>query len=126
MTKLDELAVLGGSPAVLACPEPRAPWPRITKQYADYVASVLQHTQPIIGSDSQEIVQLENEWCARINVPYCRAVGSGTAALHLALWAACVGPGDEVLLPAYSFNASAMAVLHAGAITNKSQPPEST
>ena len=116
MTNRTELAVLGGSPAVPACPEPRAPWPRITKEDADYVASVLQHTQPIIGSDSQEIVHLENEWCHTINVPYCRAVGSGTAALHMALWAAGVGPGDEVLVPAYSFNASAMAVLHAGAI----------
>ena len=43
------------------------------------------------------------------------AVGSGTAALHLALLAAGVGPGDEVLVPSFTFAASANPVVHAGA-----------
>ena len=79
MGNSDKLAVFGGSPAVPETTEPRAPWPRITHEDAQHVASVLEHTQPIIGSDTDEIVQLEKEWCRAINVPYCRAVGSGTA-----------------------------------------------
>lgn len=51
---------------------------------------------------------------------YCRAthavaVNSGTAALHLALMAHGIGPGDEVVVPAFSFAATATAVLHVGA-----------
>lgn len=44
------------------------------------------------------------------------ALSSGTAAIHLALVAAGVKPGDEVLMPALTFVASANAVCHAGAI----------
>lgn len=44
------------------------------------------------------------------------AVNTGTAALHAAMWAAGVGPGDEVIVPAISFVASANCVLYVGAI----------
>ena len=44
------------------------------------------------------------------------AVGSGTAALHLALLAAGIGAGDEVLVSDYTFPATANAVIHAGAL----------
>ena len=43
------------------------------------------------------------------------AVNTGTAALHAAMWAAGVGPGDEVIVPAISFVASANCVLYVGA-----------
>jgi len=43
------------------------------------------------------------------------AVGTGTAALHLALLAAGVGPGDEVIMPSFTFAADAMAILWCGA-----------
>lgn len=48
----------------------------------------------------------------------CLLVNSGTAALHLALVASGVKPGDEVLVPALTFVATANAVVHAGAIPN--------
>jgi len=43
------------------------------------------------------------------------AVNTGTAALHAAVWAAGIGPGDEVVVPAISFVASANCVLYTGA-----------
>lgn len=46
---------------------------------------------------------------------YCLGVNSGTSALHLALWALGVGPGDEVIVPAFTFIATAEAVSLTGA-----------
>lgn len=46
----------------------------------------------------------------------CIAVNSGTSALHLALLAAGIGPGDEVLVPSFTFAATANAVVMAGAV----------
>ncbi len=50
-----------------------------------------------------------------LDVPYCRCVSSCTAALILSMQILGVGPGDEVLVPAMTFVASANAVEHAGA-----------
>jgi dTDP-4-amino-4,6-dideoxygalactose transaminase len=50
-----------------------------------------------------------------IGVPYCRCVSSCTAALILSMQVLGIGPGDEVLVPAMTFVASANAVEHAGA-----------
>jgi perosamine synthetase len=51
-------------------------------------------------------------WC---RVRYAVAVSSGTGALHLALLAMGIGPGDEVIVPALSYVASANAILYSGA-----------
>ena len=51
-------------------------------------------------------------WCGR---RFCVGLGSGTAALELALVAMGVGPGDEVITSAHTFIATALAVHHAGA-----------
>src|SRR5690242_18225232 len=59
--------------------------------------------------------QLESEFARAVGAPHALAVSSGTAALHLALCAAGVGPGDEVIVPTFTFTASAEAVLYAGA-----------
>ena len=49
-------------------------------------------------------------------LPYAVAVSNGTAALHLALASLGVGPGDEVVVPDFTFAATAAAVIHAGAV----------
>ncbi len=49
-----------------------------------------------------------------VNVPHCRCVSSCTAALILSMQVLGIGPGDEVLVPAMTFVASANAVEHAG------------
>ena len=48
-------------------------------------------------------------------MPHALAVSNGTAALQLALSALDIGPGDEVILPALTFAATASAVIHTGA-----------
>ena len=50
-----------------------------------------------------------------IGVPYCAAVSSGTAGLHLAMRLAGVGPGDEVITSPFSFVASANCAIYEGA-----------
>jgi dTDP-4-amino-4,6-dideoxygalactose transaminase len=68
------------------------------------------------GAGAPEMRALEREFAAWIGVRHCLATNSGTAALHIALAAARVGPGDEVIVPALSFIATAQAVLHQGGV----------
>ncbi len=57
----------------------------------------------------------EAELAERVGVPYAVALSSGTAALHLALLLVGVGPGDDVLVPTFTFVATANAATYAGA-----------
>jgi dTDP-4-amino-4,6-dideoxygalactose transaminase len=61
------------------------------------------------------VQRFENEFAEYVGAPHAIAVSSCTAALHLSLVAAGIGPGDEVIVPAMTFAASATATLHAGA-----------
>lgn len=59
--------------------------------------------------------ELEERFAAFVGVPHAIATSSGTTALHLALLAAGVGPGDEVVTVPFTFIASATSVLFTGA-----------
>jgi 8-amino-3,8-dideoxy-alpha-D-manno-octulosonate transaminase len=63
-----------------------------------------------------KVEQLEREFAAKMGVRYALGVNSGTSALIAALVAAGVGPGDEVIVPAYTFFASPASVVVAKAI----------
>jgi dTDP-4-amino-4,6-dideoxygalactose transaminase len=65
------------------------------------------------GAMQREFVRSFAEFCG---ANYCVACTSGTTALELALRAARVGPGDEVIVPPYTFIATASAVVSAGAV----------
>jgi dTDP-3-amino-3,4,6-trideoxy-alpha-D-glucose transaminase len=62
-----------------------------------------------------EVEAFEQDFARYCGAPECVGVASGTAALALALMAAGIGRGDEVIVPAHTFIASALAVVHAGA-----------
>lgn len=68
------------------------------------------------GECSSEVDEFERELAARIGAGHALGVTSGTAALITGLAALGVGPGDEVILPAYTFVASAAAILAVGAL----------
>lgn len=63
----------------------------------------------------EEVARFEEEFAAYCGVRHCVGVASGTAAITIALKAAGIGRGDEVIVPAHTYIASALGVLHAGA-----------
>ena len=77
-----------------------------------------------MGAYGQEAVGLQEDFARYNGSEYCIAVNSGTAALHMAVAAAGIGPGDEVITSAFSFAASAVAVLHHNAVPIFVQPLE--
>ncbi len=89
-------------------------WPILTDEDRAAVARVLDRGV-LSGAGAPEMRALESEFAATIGTRFCLATNSGTSALHIALAAAGVGPGDEVIVPALSFIATAQAVLHQGA-----------
>ena len=86
--------------------------PDITEVERAAVSRVLQSTTLSIGP---EIELFEKELADVAGVDHAVAVNSGTSALHLALLAGGIGPGDEVITTTFSFIASANCILHAGA-----------
>lgn len=73
---------------------------------------VVRDSSFILG---EEVDRFEEEFAAYCGTSTCVGVASGTAALTVALIAAGVGPGDEVIVPAYTYIATALSVLHCGA-----------
>ena len=76
------------------------------------LARVIESSAFILGPD---VAAFEKEFARASGVSFCIGVGNGTDALELALRALGVGAGDEVVVPANSFIASALAVARTGA-----------
>lgn len=68
-----------------------------------------------ISSKGAFLPRFEGEFAAYVGVPFAAAVSNGTVALHLALVALGIGPGDEVIVPTLTYIASANAVAYTGA-----------
>jgi perosamine synthetase len=90
----------------------RLAWPDVGAAEAAAVAEVLESGQLTMGPKVEEF---ERGLAAACGTEHAVVVSSGTAALHLAVLALGVGPGDEVLVPAYTFPATANVVAFVGA-----------
>jgi dTDP-4-amino-4,6-dideoxygalactose transaminase len=66
-------------------------------------------------SQGPQVVAFEREFAALVDAPFATAVSNCTTALHLALVAANVGPGDEVITASHSFIATANSIRYCGA-----------
>ena len=85
---------------------------RLAPQDLEAVADTLRSGWLTLGPRTAEF---EQAFAAHLGARHAIAVSSCTAALHLAYLAAGVGPGDEVIVPSFTFVATAAAVLHCGA-----------
>ncbi len=109
----ERLAIDGGTPVLTR--EDYQNWPVITDDDRRLVNEVLD-SGIVAGGDGSAGRGAGKEWAEFVGAKHCLTTGSGTAALHMALAAVDVGPGDEVLVPGYTFLATASCVLHQMAI----------
>lgn len=91
----------------------------LTRQYASIREEIDEAVSRVIKSGrfvlGEEVESLESEVAAFCGAPHAVAVASGTDALHLVLRAVGVGPGDEVIVPAFTFIATVEVVVYCGA-----------
>jgi len=90
-------------------------WPIITQEDIESVTNVLKRGV-LWGPDAPEKVALEKEYAEYCGVKYCIATNSGTSALHACVAGVGIEAGDEVIVPAFTFWATAQAVLMQNAI----------
>jgi perosamine synthetase len=104
-----KLAIHGGSPTI---PEGTIkPWPHVTDADREAVLAVMAE------GDLRQHRELQSQGLARefadyLGVEHAIACNSGTAALHMAVAGVGIEPGDEVICPAFTYWATAAAVLH--------------
>ena len=78
-----------------------------------------------VGDGPREVAAFEREFAAHLGSKHALCVNAGSSALICGLVGAGVGPGDEVIVPAYTWNATANAVIAAGAVPVLAEVDES-
>jgi perosamine synthetase len=111
--KSDRLALFGGTPVLSR--ESHRLWPIVGEEERRGVARALDRGV-LSGPYAPESMALEEEFASFVGAKHCLLTHCGTSALLVALVAAGVRAGDEVIVPAYSFVATPLAVIHAGAV----------
>ena len=116
----NRLAIEGGTPVR----DTPLPWELPGAHYIDddekhLVDQVIDARSPFrfYGLDAKGMVdRLEAEWCSTFGHKHALGVNSGSSALHIALAAFGVGPGDEVMVPGYMWVSCMSAIVRTGAI----------
>lgn len=108
---MSKLALLGGAPIRSSEKPLEDQWPQTLPEDMQAVQQVFESGQ-FVGLHNAVVENLEEEFAAYIGSQYGLALGTGTASLHACVAAAGCQPGDEIIVPALTFLASASAVLH--------------
>ena len=99
----------------------KVPYFDLTAQYRDLREEIRAAIDRVCGKAAfilgEEVEQFEHAFAEYCGVKHCVGLNSGTSALHLALLAAGVGPGDEVITSANTFIATVEAISYVGATT---------
>jgi perosamine synthetase len=88
--------------------------PSVTKLEKKYVNDCLDSEW--ISSKGKYVNLFEKSFANKTNIKYATSVCNGTAALHLALLSLGIGPGDEVIVPTFTYIASVNSIVYCGAI----------
>lgn len=112
MSTYGKPAIEGGEPTIK---EPLPKWPWFTE---DIIRAAMEplRTGEVNYWTGELGRKFEKEWANWNGSKYGVLTSSGTSALHTAVAALGIGPGDEVIVPSYTFIATAFCVLQAGAI----------
>jgi dTDP-4-amino-4,6-dideoxygalactose transaminase len=108
----EKLAIEGGPKAVT---NTLVSWPQFDERAIQAVEDVLRSGKVNYWTGPKGM-EFERKYAAWQGSKYAISVSSGTAALHVALSALGIGPGDEVIVPSYTFIATSFSVVQAGAI----------
>ena len=111
---MKRLALFGGKKAV-SKPLPHYIWPEKNKKLNDAVYKYFSLIKNGKSGLPDIIEKFEKNFKNFHNSNYALALSSGTAALHTAYYALGIGPGDEVIVPNYTFPATALPILVLGA-----------
>jgi dTDP-3-amino-3,4,6-trideoxy-alpha-D-glucose transaminase len=99
---------------------PVVPFAALDREHAEMAAELEAAFRRVVCRSSfilgEEVERFEAAWAAACGTAYCVGIASGTAALTVLLRAAGIRPGDEVIVPAHTYIASALGVIHAGAV----------
>jgi perosamine synthetase len=110
---MSKLALDGGSRVV---PEGAVrSWPPLTQADRDAVLAVFD-SDHLHGTSAPKALELQEKWANYCGTKYALVTNSGTASIHMAVAAAGLGPGDEVITSAFTYWSTAAAVLHHNAI----------
>ncbi len=117
MDPTERLAIDGGTPVFDHPISPGVSGPSVVgEEEINAVTNLLKSQQLFRHRESSETNQMEKEAAKVLGVKYALMVNSGTSALICALLGVGVGPGDEVIVPGYTFIATASAVIATGAV----------
>jgi dTDP-4-amino-4,6-dideoxygalactose transaminase len=90
----------------------KAQYKSIKEEVNAEIQKVLDNTAYILG---ESVSKFEKSFAEHHNVKYCLGTSSGTDGNHIALWALGIGPGDEIIIPANTFIATAWGATLCGA-----------
>src|SRR4051794_7683639 len=117
---MDGTGVSGGATRERPAPPAAVPFVALDREHEELAGELRRAFEDVVRRSAfvlgEEVERFEQSWAAACGTAHCVGVASGTAALTLLLRAVGVGRGDEVLVPAHTFAASALAVLAVGAL----------
>ena len=111
-SEAEGLAIDGGSKSVT---NKLAGWPQFDEKAISAVQEVLRSGKVNYWTGPKGM-EFERKFAVWQGSKYAISASSGTAALHIALSALGIGPGDEVIVPSYTFIASGFSIVQAGAV----------
>lgn len=107
---MNKLAIFGGDPIVPGNGIREDQWPITTDEDRKAIDRVFASGH-FVGLHDPEVEALEKEYADYVGTNYAMGFGTGTSSLHAAVAATGIRPGEEVIVPALTFLASATAVL---------------